>query len=65
MRIALWIISVLLFSFGLSGVGEAIRSSGAQSSFIVDLFIGILLTTVGILIYVHKLRVPPARDPRP
>lgn len=64
-RVFLWVVSILLFSAGLTIAIEGAPWSGNGSGDGVTLFVGILFLTIGALVYVHKLRVPPARDPRP
>lgn len=62
-RAFLWCISVLFFSAGLSATLFSALLSDHRSTDPLSLFIGILLTTIGVLIYVHKLRFPPSRSP--
>lgn len=62
-RAVLWFVSVFCFC-----VGVTFAIAGALNNWHPDigsLFIGIYLATTGVLIYVHKLRSPPTREPRP
>lgn len=61
-RLSLWFIAILIFSFGMAFV-----IAGALNNWhpdISSLLVGTFLATTGALIYVHKLRSPPPRDPK-
>lgn len=62
-RLLLWFTAILVFSFGITFI-----IAGALNNWhpdISSLLVGNFLATTGALIYFHKLRSPPVRDPRP